>query len=93
MTDLTVKTNETNIMHSEVRSGHGLATEPLQPDILTEADICKTYYNEKEGILGCPHYRRGAKLQCGTCGQWATCHYCHDEREDHRLVRYSTNQC
>lgn len=81
--------NEEDTPNSEDHSGHGLDAELLQPGRLTETDICKTYYNEEEGILGCRHYRRSAKLQCSTCGQWTTCPYCHDEQEDHKLIRYS----
>lgn len=62
---------------------------------LTEEDRRKTYHDEAHSILGCQHYRRGAKLQCSTCNHWATCRYCHDEREDHKLIRYmkSCLQC
>lgn len=42
------------------------------------------------GELGCPHYRRGVKLQCSTCERWHTCRFCHDEKEDHVLIRRET---
>jgi uncharacterized CHY-type Zn-finger protein len=41
-------------------------------------------------VLGCPHYQRNVKLQCSTCGRWYTCRLCHDEVEDHILVRRAT---
>ncbi len=55
----------------------------------------KTYYDSRLGILGCKHYRRGNKLQCSACGGWWTCRICHDELEDHILIRHETKnmQC
>lgn len=49
-----------------------------------------SYYNEKEGILGCQHYQRGCKIQCSTCHKWYTCRFCHDESEPHNLIRPAT---
>lgn len=43
-----------------------------------------------EVILGCPHYQRNVKLQCYTCKKWYTCRFCHDEAEDHHLIRRDT---
>ena len=40
--------------------------------------------------LGCRHYKRNVKLQCSTCGRWYTCRFCHDEVEDHVLIRKDT---
>ncbi|KAI9884655.1 MAG: hypothetical protein M1823_003575 [Watsoniomyces obsoletus] len=40
--------------------------------------------------LGCPHYKRNVKLQCSTCQRWYTCRFCHDEHEDHPLIRNET---
>lgn len=40
--------------------------------------------------LGCKHYRRNVKLQCSTCDRWYTCRLCHDEAEDHILIRKET---
>ena len=70
------------------RRRRGSHSEPIQQGELSERDKSKTYHDEAHGILGCQHYRRGAKLQCSTCSQWATCRYCHDEREDHKLIRF-----
>jgi len=66
-------------------------SEQLHHGELTEKDKSKTYHDEAHGILGCQHYRRGAKLQCSTCSHWATCRYCHDGQEDHKLIRYGVN--
>jgi uncharacterized CHY-type Zn-finger protein len=41
-------------------------------------------------VLGCQHYRRNVKLQCSTCEKWYTCRLCHDEVEDHVLIRKAT---
>ena len=40
--------------------------------------------------LGCAHYKRNIKLQCSTCSKWYTCRFCHDEVEDHPLIRKET---
>ena len=40
--------------------------------------------------LGCSHYKRNIKLQCSTCSKWYTCRFCHDEYEDHPLIRKET---
>ncbi|KAJ5212693.1 uncharacterized protein N7498_004339 [Penicillium cinerascens] len=44
----------------------------------------------EETSLGCQHYRRNVKLQCFTCKMWYTCRFCHDEVEDHHLIRRDT---
>lgn len=44
----------------------------------------------EEAILGCQHYKRNVKLECFTCKKWYTCRFCHDEVEDHPLVRRDT---
>ncbi|TVY84393.1 putative RING finger protein [Lachnellula suecica] len=41
-------------------------------------------------VLGCRHYKRNVKLQCSTCEKWYTCRLCHDEVEDHILIRKDT---
>lgn len=45
---------------------------------------------EQEQVLGCQHYKRNVKLQCSTCDRWYTCRLCHDEVEDHVLIRKDT---
>ncbi|KAJ6036049.1 hypothetical protein N7540_000328 [Penicillium herquei] len=40
--------------------------------------------------LGCQHYMRNVKLQCFTCKKWVPCRFCHDEVEDHHLIRRET---
>lgn len=71
------------------RRRRGSSSEQLHQGELAEKDKAKTYHDAAHRILGCQHYRRGAKLQCSTCNKWATCRYCHDEEADHKLIRYS----
>jgi uncharacterized CHY-type Zn-finger protein len=40
--------------------------------------------------LGCQHYKRNVKLQCSICDRWYTCRFCHDDAEDHSLIRRDT---
>ncbi|KAF8474968.1 zinc-ribbon-domain-containing protein [Kalaharituber pfeilii] len=58
------------------------------PFEVTEEDARPTYHKGSE--LGCSHYKRGVKLQCSTCHRWHTCRFCHDEAEDHILIRRET---
>ncbi|CAG8885753.1 unnamed protein product [Penicillium egyptiacum] len=62
-------------------------TEP--PELETGDEDCDTEEQE-EAILGCVHYQRNVKLECHTCKKWYTCRFCHDEVEDHSLVRRDT---
>lgn len=57
-------------------------------NILTEQDKQVTYHDKANGVLGCKHYQRAAKLQAHCCGKWDTCRFCHDEVSDHNIVRY-----
>ncbi|KAI1366124.1 hypothetical protein F5Y08DRAFT_156325 [Xylaria arbuscula] len=45
---------------------------------------------DDERLLGCEHYRRNVKLQCSTCSRWYTCRFCHDNAENHSLIRKET---
>ncbi|KAK6351740.1 hypothetical protein TWF718_004887 [Orbilia javanica] len=60
------------------------------PFSVTEEDKEPSYANEEEGILGCSHYRRNVKLQCSTCDKWYPCRFCHDDKEEHALIRKDT---
>lgn len=48
------------------------------------------YSDENVMTLGCEHYKRNVKLQCYTCKKWYTCRFCHDQVEDHALIRRKT---
>ncbi|KAI7884725.1 zinc-ribbon-domain-containing protein [Mucor mucedo] len=50
----------------------------------------KSFNNEKENILGCKHYQRKCKLQANCCQKIITCRFCHDDAEDHTVVRNET---
>ncbi|PUU79720.1 hypothetical protein B9Z19DRAFT_1080893 [Tuber borchii] len=75
--------------------GHILLHEE-NPYKLSPADLARTYYTSSDAAesgvleLGCSHYRRGVKLQCSTCEKWYTCRFCHDEDQDHSLIRRET---
>ncbi|CAO0803276.1 unnamed protein product [Mucor circinelloides] len=56
----------------------------------TENDYSKSYNNEEKGILGCKHYQRKCKLQANCCQKIVTCRFCHDDVEDHNIVRNET---
>lgn len=56
--------------------------EPCDEDLDTE--------EQEEATLGCVHYHRNVKLECHTCKKWYTCRFCHDEVEDHSLIRRDT---
>lgn len=87
----------------QIASGDGENAEEFN---LTDRDLEPTFVPEKhpthatddtpdvepddEKFLGCEHYRRNVKLQCSTCDRWYTCRFCHDEVEDHHLVRKET---
>ncbi|KAI9283166.1 zinc-ribbon-domain-containing protein [Sporodiniella umbellata] len=44
----------------------------------------------KDGILGCKHYQRKCKLQANCCQKIVSCRFCHDDAEDHAIVRHET---
>ncbi|KAL9544442.1 hypothetical protein MBANPS3_007620 [Mucor bainieri] len=46
------------------------------------------FQNEEKEILGCKHYQRKCKLQANCCQKIVTCRFCHDDVEDHNIVRF-----
>ncbi|KAI5809012.1 zinc-ribbon-domain-containing protein [Peziza echinospora] len=73
------------------KKGHPKTIYPPEKDDpfdVTPQDAEKSYHKDSE--LGCSHYKRGVKLQCSTCHKWHTCRFCHDEQEDHSLIRRET---
>jgi hypothetical protein len=63
---------------------------PLDPpETDDDGDIRPKDVDEVQA-LGCRHYKRNVKLQCSTCDRWYTCRLCHDEAEDHVLIRKAT---
>ena len=63
---------------------------PKSDDIPTRSRNSSVGQEDGEKHLGCKHYMRNVKLQCSTCRQWYTCRFCHDEVEDHSLIRRET---
>lgn len=62
---------------------------PPEPD--EDGDIVvPDITGDEPQVLGCQHYQRNVKLQCSTCHRWYTCRFCHDEVEDHLLIRNAT---
>ena len=64
--------------------------DPLELDEDGVAIIHPKVEKEDAQVLGCQHYKRNVKLQCSTCDRWYTCRMCHDEAEDHVLIRKDT---
>ncbi|CAO3693611.1 unnamed protein product [Rhizopus stolonifer] len=48
----------------------------------------KSYH--KNDVLGCKHYQRNCKLQANCCEKLVSCRFCHDDAEDHTIVRQDT---
>lgn len=81
---------------------NGVVDDPSPEEVqhtfhLSPDDLKRTYAplepmeSDEEGVpLGCQHYRRNVKLQCSTCERWYTCRLCHDDVEDHVLIRHAT---
>ncbi|RYO89667.1 hypothetical protein DL762_003116 [Monosporascus cannonballus] len=74
-----------------------LTEEDIKPTFATPiqgSDIPEDVHGENDDTgyrpFGCDHYRRNVKLQCSTCNRWYTCRFCHDQVEDHALVRKET---
>eukprot|EP00736_Rhodelphis_marinus_P013250 Rmarinus@m.13222 len=63
-----------------------------EPVDASKARRVPSYYDEKEGILGCPHYRRHCLLKAECCEKFVPCRFCHDEDSDHVMDRYETNE-
>ena len=63
---------------------------PLDPPERDEDGDIRPRDEEEVQALGCRHYKRNVKLQCSTCDRWYTCRLCHDEAEDHILIRKAT---
>ncbi|KAI1343937.1 zf-CHY-domain-containing protein [Xylariaceae sp. FL0016] len=80
------------------------APEAVDQSHLTDQDLEPTYAPveshadedvDSTGVagnrpFGCEHYRRNIKMQCSTCNRWYTCRFCHNQAEDHELIRHQT---
>ena len=59
----------------------------IDPDAATDTLSADSPAEQR---LGCKHYLRNVKLQCSSCNKWYTCRFCHDEAEQHQLIRKAT---
>lgn len=75
-------------------SSEGSGTDtPISASSVEEGPDAVTYHAlHPEPILGCRHYMRNCKKLAECCNQWYTCRFCHDEKEDHQLERFKTEQ-
>lgn len=56
--------------------------------LLTAEDRVPCYHDSPANtVFGCQHYQRNCKIECPTCQKWYVCRFCHDEVENHKLVR------
>jgi uncharacterized CHY-type Zn-finger protein len=82
LTQEKIKLKFTNKLKDATTTNNGLSAE----------DLVKTYHDECNGLLGCKHYQRTAKLQANCCGKWFPCRFCHDEVSDHQITRNKTKR-
>ncbi|KAI1118148.1 hypothetical protein F5Y14DRAFT_299530 [Nemania sp. NC0429] len=83
------------LAEAENREQFDLTDKDLEPTFVsskqpTDSIDAVGVDSEYEKLLGCEHYRRNVKLQCSTCNRWYTCRFCHDNVEDHILIRKET---
>ncbi|KAJ5533637.1 hypothetical protein N7494_010189 [Penicillium frequentans] len=78
-----------NLTAEDLQPSYVPRVEPESPIVETGEEDPDT--EELNGVLlGCQHYMRNVKLQCFTCKKWYACRFCHDEFEDHHLIRRDT---
>ena len=56
----------------------------------TDDSVDGDMLKDRDRPLGCAHYKRNVKLQCSSCYRWYTCRFCHDQVEQHSLIRHET---
>lgn len=78
-----------NLTPEDLQPTYAPKTEP-EPHECEMGDEDLDTEELEEVTLGCVHYHRNVKLECHTCKKWYTCRFCHDEVEDHALVRRDT---
>ncbi|KAI9785762.1 MAG: hypothetical protein M1839_008779 [Geoglossum umbratile] len=80
---------------SRGKNPHNLTANDLIPTYAPaathlESDAPASAAKVELRFLGCQHYKRNVKLQCSICSRWYTCRFCHDNAEDHSLIRSDT---
>lgn len=87
-------TEAINVSSTDLKPTYWVAPDPQIGDELPSPPRRNSFDSEganaDENFLGCLHYKRNVKLQCATCARWYTCRFCHDDVEDHKLVRRET---
>jgi uncharacterized CHY-type Zn-finger protein len=48
--------------------------------------------DEKEAVTECKHYKRECNIVAKCCGKVYGCRLCHDEKENHKIDRYATEE-
>ncbi|KAI8336927.1 zinc-ribbon-domain-containing protein [Blakeslea trispora] len=71
---------------------HGTTFTQANPNDAVDQGMSPSYHNKVESILGCKHYRRNCKLQANCCQKLVSCRFCHDDAEEHTIVRQDTKQ-
>ena len=77
--------NETDILPT-----YAPIRQPKSPSNEATAPSAPPTPPTSEPPLGCQHYERNVKIECSTCKKWYPCVFCHDEKEDHNLIRKET---
>lgn len=81
--------NQFSLTSEDLQPTYAPRTEPESP-VVDTGDEDPDTEDLEETFLGCQHYQRNVKLQCYTCKKWYTCRFCHDDVEDHHLIRRDT---
>ena len=68
-------------------SYHPSGLGPESEDSESTSSSAKDETDPATPTLGCAHYQRNVKVQCIDCHHWYPCRHCHDDVEDHALVR------
>ena len=88
--------NGTDDIPSNEQHTFHLSTEDLEPTYAPldppeiDDDGTVRFREDELQALGCRHYKRNVKMQCSTCDRWYTCRLCHDEAQNHVLIRQAT---
>ncbi|GAB6032722.1 RING finger and CHY zinc finger domain-containing protein 1 [Chamberlinius hualienensis] len=62
-------------------------TDITEDNSADDCDVARANDENKEEKLGCQHYQRKCQLVGPCCGRVYTCRFCHDEKENHQLIR------
>ncbi len=51
-----------------------------------------SYHDEEKKIVGCAHYRRGARIRAPCCPDFYSCRFCHDAKATHEINRQAIHE-